>query len=483
MTENTDWLDAALEPLRNPPTSHPWPSANDIGRRAALRRRNRRIGLASGGTALGLAAALLIALVAIPGSGPQNNGQMPVALSGIRSVAGPDGSIQLLASASKTSSADVQSVSELATSEQAFALDLTRRELSSSSGSNVLLSPMSADVDLSMLELGASGQTEQQIAAALKSAGLSSDENAAAWKRLVSSELAAESPGELTLANSLWIKEHLQLEPGFLHGEAAAFGDDTYQVDFTSPSATNAINAWVDQATAGRISELFSPGELTPTTELVLANALHFHGAWAIPEQFTSSTGSFVTAGGQSLSVPILTASDDHLELTVTPTYQAVQIPYTNGRFAALVIEPTSGTMTSWLSDLTPKDLSTIVGSLSYGTVDLSMPALDLSSRPLLNTALSAMGMAGAFESANLTPMLGATLGNRVAVATVQQADTLQVNRWGTDAAAATGTSIVPMSASPLHVIDIDHPYLFLIRDTKTGAILFSSVVNHPAAN
>lgn len=482
MSKNTDWLDTALEPLRNLPPSHTWPSAKDIGRRAALRHRRRRVGLASSGTALGLAAALLIAFVAVPRTGPQRNERTPVSLSGIRSVAGPDGSIQLLASARKLSAADPHSVSVLANSEQAFALDLTRRELSASSGSNVLVSPVSADVDLSMLELGASGQTEQQIAAALRSTSLSSGENAAAWKTLVSSELTGESPGELTLANSLWIKQLLQVEPAFLHGEAAAFGDETYQVNFALPSATNAINAWVDHATAGHISELFTPGELMPTTDVVLASALHLHAAWANPHQFTSSNGSFVTAGGQSLSVPTLTASDDRLDFAVSPSYQAVQLPYTNGRFAALIIEPTSGTMTSWLSSLTPNDLSTVVGGLSGGKVNLSMPALDLSGRVLLNTALSAMGMASAFQSADLTPMLGATLGSRVAVAQVQQADTLQVNRWGTDAAAATGTSIVPTSASAVHIIDIDHPYLFLIRDTKSGAILLSSVVNNPAA-
>ncbi len=482
MTRNTDWLDAALGPLRNAPASHTWPSANDMSRRATLRHRRRRVGLASGGAALGLAAALLVAFVAIPGSGPQGNERTPVAL-GVRSVAGPDGSVQLLASAAKVAAASPQSVSTLASSEQAFALDLTRQELSSASGTNVLLSPMSADVDLSMLELGASGQTEKQIAAALRSTGLSSEENAAAWKVLVSSELAAESPGELTLANSLWIKEHLQVEPGFLHAEAAAFGDDTYQADFTSPSATDAINAWVDRATAGRIPELFTLGELLPTTVVVLANALHLHAAWANPHQFTSTTGSFVTAAGQNLSVPTLVATNDQLDFGVTSSYQAVQVPYTNGRFAALVVEPTSATMTSWLSTLTKKDLSTIVGSLSSGSVDLSMPALGLSSHPLLNTALSTMGMASAFQSADLTPMLGPTLGTRVFVAQVQQADTLLVNRWGTDAAAATGTSIVPTSASAVHVLDFNHPYLFLIRDTKTGTILFSSVVNNPTAS
>ncbi len=456
------------------------------------RRRRRRIGLLASSAAAVLTAALVVALVVLPGAGPPARDQRS-STSGtrIRSRAAPFGSVQLIASSkrssvatrgNRTNGAGSRTVAELASDEQAFALDLTQRELSAAPGANVLLSPMSADVDLSMLELGAGGATEHEIAATLRATGLSAGTNAAAWEDLVSSELAEESSGELTIADSLWVKQRLHIEASFLHAEVAAFGNDTYQVDFAAPSATRAINAWVDRATAGRISELFAPGELSPTTVVVLANALHLHAAWADRHQFSEASGPFIAASGKTLSVPTLVATDDQLDYALTASYDAVQIPYTNGRFAALLIEPKAGTMASWLSGLTPSALASIAGSLAQGTVDLSMPALDLSARPLLNTTLSAMGMAGAFLSSDLTPMLGPSLGHRVALAQVQQADTLQVDRWGTDAAAATGTSVVPV-ALRAHVVDIDvqHPYLFLVRDTRTGVVLFSSVVDDPA--
>ncbi len=435
------------------------------------------MGLVAGGTAAVLTAALLVALVVAPGAGSSVRVHRS-STSGASSRTGPFGSVRLIASSGRSS------VSELASDEEAFALALTQRELSGAPDANVLLSPMSADVDLSMLELGAGGATEREIAAALRATGLSTGTNAAAWEDLLASELADESPGELTIADSLWVKRRLHIEASFLHAEAAAFGNDTYQVDFASPSATNAINAWVDRATAGRISKLFAPGELSPTTVVVLANALHLHAAWTNRHQFSEASGPFVTAGGDRLSVPTLSATDDQLGYAVRPSYDAVQIPYTNGRFAALVIEPKARNIASWLAGLDPSGLASIVSSLAQGTVDLSMPALDLSARPLLNTPLSAMGMANAFLSSDLAPMLGPSLGHRVALAQVQQADTLQVDRWGTDAAAATGISVVP-TALRAHVVDIDvqHPYLFVVRDTKTGVVLFSSVVNDPAGS
>jgi serpin B len=340
---------------------------------------------------------------------------------------------------------------------------------------------MSADIDLSMLELGAAGSTEQEIATALHSGRLSADENAAAWRVLVSSELAAQSPGELSLANSLWVQQHLQVETGFLRTDAVDFGNDTYQVNFESPSATKAINAWVAKQTDRRITMLFSAGELSKTTVVVLANALHVHAAWAKAHEFTVRDEPFVTGSGTTVSVPTLNAARDHLAFATTPSYQAVQIPFTTGRVAALVVAPKHGTISSWLAGLTPHRLAAVVGTLSAGAVDLTMPTLDLSSRPLLNTALTTMGMAEVFNSADLAPMLGRSVGTNVVVSKVQQAETLKVTTGGIDAAASTGSSATFTSVYNGAVIDFDRPYLFLVRDTKSGTILFSSVVNDPA--
>jgi serpin B len=171
----------------------------------------------------------------------------------------------------------------------------------------------------------------------------------------------------------------------------------------------------------------------------------------------------------------------DSLLSSVTPAYDAVQIPYTNGRFAALLVEPTAGSMTSFLRTLSATSLAAITTSLRDKSVALSMPELELAAREMLDGPLSAMGMARAFEEADFSPMLGSSPNQ--AIGHVQQAATLDVNRWGTDAAAATGVSVISTATRRSDfTISFNHPYLFLIRDTKTGTILFSSVVNNPAA-
>ena len=479
-----DWLDTTLQPLKTSSGAHTWASPEDVQHRGT-RRRRRQIAVVSGATGATLAVVLVLALLVFPGG---NRAPARTALPGnIEAVAGPDGSVHLVSDVQGTStSASNASIAAVSSAEQEFAIKLTRQVLGQSSSKNVLLSPMSADIDLAMLELGSGGATSRQIATALQSSGLSSSDQAGGWSSLMQQLMAAQSAGELHVANSLWIDKGITVRPQFLREAATTFGEDTYQVDFDSGSAAQAINAWVDQQTAGRIKQLYSPNDLSAATELVLANALHFHAAWqhGLFQDASVEPEPFFTPAGtrESVSMVVDTGTQDSFPASESSTYDAVQIPYTNGRFAALLIEPTSGSMSSFLRLLSAEYLSTLTKSLRDEAVNLTMPELKLSTLEKLKGPLSAMGMGQAFEAADFSPMLG--FRPNQAVGGVQQAATLDVNRWGTDAAAATGASAISTAARRVSfTIDFNHPYLFLIRDTKTGTILFSSVVNNPAAS
>jgi serpin B len=434
----------------------------------------------SGGSSVVLVALLVIGLVSFKG----NSHSPPSASGAIQTVVGPDGSTHLVANVKTNALVGTrQTEATVALAEERFALRLTRLELAENAGSNVLLSPLSAHLDLSMLELGSAGATAREVAAALQSSGLSPAAQAAAWNGLVQSILAGESASEVHVANSVWVQQGLHLEPGFLRQAAETFGNDTYQVDFAASSAAGAINAWVAQQTAGRIKKLYGPTDLSAATEVVLANALHFHAAWQ-QDLFSDALvnkAPFYPAAGASVAVPTIAAQSE-VPFDQAPAYNAVQLPYTNGRFAALLIEPTTGSMGTFLSALDAARLSSIVGSLASGEINLSMPELNVSSLGSLDRPLSSMGMAQAFDSADFSPMLGAAGAINQEVGGVKQAVTLDVNQWGTDAAAATGVSAVGTAARVVSAtIAFNHPYLFLIRDVKTGTILFSSVVDNPA--
>jgi len=250
-----------------------------------------------------------------------------------------------------------------------------------------------------------------------------------------------------------------------------------------APGATKEINTWASQETHGRIRQLFAPGVLNAETALVLANAVYFKGTWV--QAFSNATvkGTFHLGTGATVQTPFMAVSSDGLRVPWSEGsgYDAVELPYQEGRFSALVIMPKSGTLDDFARDLDPAMLGRILNGLHRSQVDLRMPSFEFSSGMALNSTLQAMGLVQAFgPEADLTGITPTAL----SVQTIVQKAFLHVMPTGTEAAAATGiavgTSAVEYKGPPLSV---DHPFLFLIRDDETGTILFASSVVDPTAS
>ena len=211
----------------------------------------------------------------------------------------------------------------------------------------------------------------------------------------------------------------------------------------------------------------------------MLANALYFKAAWAQPFQsgdtksgpFTLHSGEKVTADFMHTVEPVLGAQ--------TASYQAVQLPYAGGRFAAVAIMPSRGSVTDFVGGLDQAGLANIVSSLRLPT-SLGLPKFKLTSSTTLNDVLKQMGMPDAFNKADFSVMNAGA--EPLSVKTVLQKTYLKVDEAGTEAAAVTGIQAVASSgtAGPILSITLDHPFLFLIRDTTTGAILFESEIQNP---
>jgi serpin B len=164
-----------------------------------------------------------------------------------------------------------------------------------------------------------------------------------------------------------------------------------------------------------------------------------------------------------------------------TPAYTAVQLPYRGERFAALAIMPKGQPLTSYLATLTPSGIAGVAGALKPQAISLSLPKFTTRSTLGLDETLAALGMPSAFNpsAANFAEMTS----QHVFVGQVLQRVYLAVAEKGTEAAAATGIGITASAApAPGTPVVFDHPFLFLIRDTQTGAILFAAEVNDPTA-
>ncbi len=472
-----------LRSLTDSPTQ-PWPAPAQLRSVAARRRRRHRTAVAS--VAAVAVAALAFTLVqARSDGGPRS----PVGVNaGLHPVGRSGPALQLVSDVQPLSASDPsakQSAAAVAQAEQEFALALLKQTNGSRTQDNVALSPSSLSIALSMLQNGATGETRAQIAQVLHTVSLSNDQQDAGWTSLTDDLTAAAKRGfTYQSANSLWLQQNLPMQQPFMDAMARYFRAGVWQVDFANnlTGATEALNSWVKKQTHGKIAQLFKDGDLDSSTILVLANAVYFTAKWKY--QFDpkwTRDAAFSASDGSVTNVPFMSMDTTYTHVALpnstTSTYQAVQLPYAGDRLAALVIMPRSGSLTSFVDGLTGPSLQHIVSQLAPTKVRLKLPKIHLEQYTNLKTTLIGLGMPRAFSDAAelsaLTPVAAK-------VQSAVQRTYLDVDEAGTEAAAVTGISVVPLSLVPGEDLTFDHPFLFLIRDTVTGTILFSAEVQHP---
>jgi len=404
-----------------------------------------------------------------------SNGPAPRVASGTKT----------LASQVKRAVVPPGSPSELAveSAEQRFALQLTQRLVNNGHVGNVVLSPESIEATLAMLELGARGATQHEIAGLLGSVNVRPTEQAAGWNALTA-QLASDARGtggELTDENAVFVQRTLPVRPSYLNALKRNFGAGIEQVDFQAggAKAAGAINSWVSRATGARIPQLFGTSSLPPITSLVLVDAMRFSGRWQWSfAKSQTALGRFDLSNGKSVNVPMM-----HLvaKLRYFSVHQleGVVLPYAGGRFDAIAVEPRSGSLSSVVLGLTPASLTALATSTRLDPVAIAIPRFSVSSEASLDDSLRAMGLAGAFASgADFSGISASPL----RLGTVAQRDVLSVDESGTDATGASGVGVVPLSLhGQMQTISFDHPFLFVIRDNATGAIITDALVADPS--
>jgi serpin B len=454
-------------PTRRTRVTVGWRAA-DTARRTVLMRRRRRWGIGAGAVLL---AAAVVALSLTSGSG----GTTPQA--SVHTADRLGGAVQLVADAAPFTAADPSAVDRVAAAEQALSVALLQRL---GAAPNTAVSPTSLYLALGMLQNAARGETAAQISKALQASGLAASDQNAGLAGLMRQLAGAAKKDGITLdsANSLWQQRGFAVRKQFLSTLAKYYGTGVWQVDFAGDNAgaLRAIDDWTRRQTHGKIEKLFD--QLDRSTVLVLANAIYFHAAWATPfDKNLTTDGTFTTADGTAVQVKYMSGLAG-LQTVTTADYQAVQVPYQGGRFAALAVMPASGSLADFVSALTPQKISGLhLAGGSGCTVEL--PRFTTTARVDLAPVLRALGMTTAFtDSADLSGLSA----QPTEVDQVIQRVYLGVGEKGTTAAAATGISIRPTGAGVGCSMRFDHPFLFLVRDTTTGAILFAAQVHDPTA-
>ena len=353
-----------------------------------------------------------------------------------------------------------------------FAFNLYGR-LSKQKEGNLFLSPYSISSALAMVYGGARGETATQMEKTLHFAGQEATHPAFSILRKRLNKIGKEGEVQLLVANSLWPQKGYAFLPGYLSLTKKFYGSEIRPVDYQSDTegARKEINEWVEKKTEGRIEDLIPEGMLNASIRLVLANAIYFKGNWA--RQFDAERthpAPFKLSDGGSVEVQMMSQTAS-FRIARAEKFQALELPYEGADLSMLILLPNPG---EGLPSLGTNTLATL--DFRKRETIVKLPRFKVESSFQLGDTLAALGMPLAFSRrADLSGMDGS---RNLSIGAVVHKAFVEVNETGTEAAAATAVG-VRLTSMPSQFV-IDRPFLFVIRENGSGAILFIGRVVRP---
>jgi serpin B len=287
----------------------------------------------------------------------------------------------------------------------------------------------------------------------------------------------------LSIANRLWGKAGYQLVPKFLATTRQHYGAELATVDFERPAeAAATINAWVEKKTRDKIKDLVPPTAIDPVnTRLILTNAVYFKADWTEPfDRDDTRPGPFHLLSGTSVEVPLMHKTDVFRWRTADG-FALLEMPYGQGQLSMVILLPdASDGLAALEAELTEANLRRWHSELKPASVKVTLPRFKLESSLSLGETLGKLGMVRAFQPQD-DNFLGITAETPQWLYAVLHKAYVDVNEQGTEAAAATMIGMMAGGIPPPPPTFIaDHPFVFLIRDKLSGAILFLGRVVDP---
>ena len=377
-------------------------------------------------------------------------------------------------------------ISELTTgiaqASQAFAFDLYA--LLRDEPGNLLFSPFSISTALAMTLAGAHGMTEREMADTLH-LSMERTQFHSAFGALLDHLAAIQEQGDVHLntANSLWPDCGLPMRQTYLDLVESCYGVRVTPVNYGDPAtARNTINSWVEEKTLEKIKDLLGPADIDGSTLLALVNAIYFKGNWSAPfSGDATSEAPFHLNAFDSADVPMMTQTN-LFGYAQYENLQLLELPYAGGDLSMIVLLPNEVDGLAGLeAELTTEKLARWTDLQQQQQIEVMLPKFRVETRFDLGGVLVALGMGSAFSSsADFSRMLGDV---QAGISKVIHQAFVDVNEEGTEAAAATAVVLVRSKPRPpFATFRADHPFLFLVRDKRSGCDLFMGRVNSPLA-
>jgi serine protease inhibitor len=392
---------------------------------------------------------------------------------------------------------------DIAAADNGFGFHLLNAVQRATPNKNVVLSPVSAALDLAMVLNGAAGTTQEEIRSALSLDGAELDSINTANAQLIKILRAPSQSVTLSVADSLWVdSRRATLRPEYTQQMKAAYDAEVTDLDFGHTSALSRINGWAAQETHDRIPKIIE--RIDPADVLLLLNAVYFKGQWQHPfNKAQTQDRDFTLSDGTAKKVARM-AQSGRFDYFETPEVQAIRLPFgaraasegipggsgDAGDLAMEVLLPAkSSSLEALETELTPELWAVWRSKFVSRQGSIELPRFELKSHYRLNAPLQALGMRRAFDShaAELTGMFAQTgehaRGKPFFISLVLQSTYWKVDEEGSEAAAVTSIGVraaaIARPERPFQMI-VDRPYLCAIEDRRSGVLLFVGAIYDP---
>jgi serpin B len=285
----------------------------------------------------------------------------------------------------------------------------------------------------------------------------------------------------LSAANGIWVSPSTKLLPGYAAAQRATFGARVESRDFSDPATLSAINKWFAARTRNLIPKMLS--ELSPDTGVVLANALYFKAKWQVPFKVAeTSPAPFHVPGKSAADTPLMHHAGEEFPYKENEDYQAVRLPFAGDGLEMIIALPREERdAATWVKALDAKGWDGLLGAADYAKQpgDLALPRLKLASGGDMRPTLELIGFKKAFgEGADFTRLAR----SRIHLDQVVHRAALNWDEEGAEAAAATAVIGVRSAMVPVgrFKMTVDRPFVFVLRDLRTGTVVLLGLVNDP---
>ena len=366
---------------------------------------------------------------------------------------------------------------DLTTSNGLFAIDLFKQMQEEEPDDNIFISPFSISTALTMTVNGANGETLDDMRNTLKITGLSMESINESYQQLLEVLPALDPQTKLKLANSIWPQIDYPVLQSFLDLNTEYYNSEVIPVDFKDSGVIPQVNAWVENNTDGLIKETLK--ELPPGVVMLLINAIYFKGAWKTEFDPENTHAADFYTPNDTITVDMMHIPENDFPYFANDLFQAIDLPYGDSIFSMSVFLPREGhTVDEVIAEMNANTWEAWLSSFQTQAVQLFLPKFKLEYEKKLKRTLSDMGMEIAFtDSADFSKMV---YGGGVLIDEVIHKAFVEVNEQGTEAAAVTVVIIKETSVGSTPIVNVNQPFVFVIRDNRTNSILFMGKVMNP---